>query len=191
MPRRKDTRARIIDLARSMLQERGFHRFSYKHLADALGIKTAAVHYHFPAKADLGTALVVHLRRDFQRWAAEIDSRGMAPSERLDAFFQLHGEMVDQGTASPFSMLEAEYGSLPDEMRREVRSLASEIHGWLARTLHQGVVDGEVDFPGDADEQAVVIGAAIQGAMHLARIFGPPAYRTAVAQLTKGMTPGG
>ena len=69
MPRRTDTRSRILDVAEDLLQDRGFNGFSYKDVAGALGIRNAAVHYHFPAKADLGVELVERARTDVDRAA--------------------------------------------------------------------------------------------------------------------------
>lgn len=189
MPRHSDTRERIIELALPLLQRRGFNGFSYRHLSEALGIKTAAVHYHFSSKVDLGVALAVDLRRNFQKWAAEIDARLPSARERLDAFFEMHTRFLDDEVVSPFGVLEAEYGSLPDPMRQEVRSLASEIHGWVARTLRQGLDAGELVFRGDADDQAIVLGATVQGALRLARALGPRHYHAAIAQLKRLIEP--
>ena len=86
-----------------------------------------------------------------------------------------------------FGVLEAEYSSLPDRMRHGVRSLASEIHGWVARTLRQGLDSGELAFLGDADNQAIVVGATVQGALYLARAFGPDHYHAAISQLKQLM----
>jgi len=36
----------------------GFHACSFREIATDVGIKSASVHHHFPAKADLGAALV-------------------------------------------------------------------------------------------------------------------------------------
>ena len=189
MPRQTDTRSRILEIAQPLLQRRSFNGFSYRHLADALGIKTAAVHYHFPSKTDLGVELAAELRRGFQRWAADVDSRIPSPRDRLNAFFEMHRHFLDEEVASPFGVLEAEYSSLPDRMRHGVRSLASEIHGWVARTLRQGLDSGELAFLGDADNQAIVVGATVQGALYLARAFGPDHYHAAISQLKQLMEP--
>ena len=62
----KGTRDQILDLAENLLLDKGFNGFSYKHIAEQLGVKNAAIHYYFPAKSDLGTALVERYRRHFQ-----------------------------------------------------------------------------------------------------------------------------
>jgi TetR/AcrR family transcriptional repressor of nem operon len=53
-----DTREQIMALGRSTVQAHGYGGLSFRELAKAIGIKSASIHYHFPAKADLGAALV-------------------------------------------------------------------------------------------------------------------------------------
>ncbi|WP_051324867.1 TetR/AcrR family transcriptional regulator [Candidatus Solirubrobacter pratensis] len=53
-----DTRARILDAARTLFAERGYAGTSMRDLADALGMTKAALYYHFPGKADILLALI-------------------------------------------------------------------------------------------------------------------------------------
>ncbi|MGR7122804.1 TetR/AcrR family transcriptional regulator, partial [Klebsiella aerogenes] len=46
----------LLDLADTLIQENGYQGFSYADLASKLGIRKASIHYHFPAKTDLGIA---------------------------------------------------------------------------------------------------------------------------------------
>lgn len=189
MTRRTETRSKILALAQTLLQRHGFHGFSYRHLADALGIKTAAVHYHFKSKETLGVEIVAAARLKFQQWAAEVDSNLENPKARLDAFFDMHREFLDSKIMPTFGALEAEYGTLPKRMRDEVRNLASEIHGWIARTLRQGQNGGDLVFSGDPDAQALMVGAAVQGALLIAQTFGAERYWATIEQIKLQMKP--
>ena len=51
-----DTRAELLDTAQELVQTGGFNWFSYRDLADRVGIRTPSIHYHFPTKTDLGVA---------------------------------------------------------------------------------------------------------------------------------------
>ena len=53
-----DTAAEILDVAERLVQVRGFNGFSYGDVASELKITTAALHYHFAGKAELGEALI-------------------------------------------------------------------------------------------------------------------------------------
>src|ERR1700761_9029702 len=77
------TAARILDVAGELVQERGFNGFSYADVAAQVGISKAALHYHFPGKADLGLALITRYASRFSESLAGIDRAGAAPKDRL------------------------------------------------------------------------------------------------------------
>ena len=49
-----DTPRASSTVAERLVQVRGFNGFSYADVADELDITKAALHYHFPGKAELG-----------------------------------------------------------------------------------------------------------------------------------------
>src|SRR5215475_2801136 len=58
-PKQKsDTADKILDLAETLIQTRGYSAFSYQDISDGLGIRKASIHYHFPSKTNLGIAVV-------------------------------------------------------------------------------------------------------------------------------------
>ena len=53
-----NTRERIIDKAFQLMLQRGLNGFSYRDISEPLGVKNAAIHYHFPNKSGLVKALI-------------------------------------------------------------------------------------------------------------------------------------
>ena len=51
-------RGRLIAEAEMLVKRRGYSGFSYADLAAVIGISKASIHHHFPAKEDLGAALI-------------------------------------------------------------------------------------------------------------------------------------
>ena len=49
---------KILELAESYIQIKGFNAFSYLDLAADIGIKAASIHYYFRRKDDFAFALV-------------------------------------------------------------------------------------------------------------------------------------
>ena len=82
-----DTGKKIIDLGELFLLRQGYNGFSYADIAVSLGIKNAAIHYHFPSKCDLGLAVIERARGRFQRWCAGKETAAMSDWEKLDGFF--------------------------------------------------------------------------------------------------------
>jgi len=48
-----DTKTAILERAMALLQSKGYDGFSYKDISGPMGVKNAAIHYHYPSKTDL------------------------------------------------------------------------------------------------------------------------------------------
>lgn len=183
-----DTRARILDLANSLLLEKGFNGFSYKHIAEQLDVKNAAIHYHFPVKSDLGAALVGRYRQQFQVWADEQQAARRSPVEKLNGFFGIALVYVRHGRkVCPRGMLEAEFNVLPAPVQGEVQALDEEMRRWLSNVLEEGRSSGSFVFSGEADSKALVMTATLQGILQIVRVAGPAVVFTAFRQLKKDL----
>ncbi len=187
---RRDTREAILNCAEQLLQRCGYSGFAYQQIGAQLGIRNAAIHYHFPAKADLGIALVQRYRARFAAWGAAL-SPALDGAARLRAYFALYAEHLeaDGCRLCPGGALAAEFGTLPDAIRLEVRLLMREMHTWLTQTLEQGRRDRTLDFGGDVDGKAVQVGAALQGGLQIARLAGPERFHQLLEQLSLELSP--
>jgi TetR/AcrR family transcriptional repressor of nem operon len=184
----RDTKREILDTAEAMIQDRGFNGFSYQHIAERLGVKNAAIHYHFRSKNDLGVAVIERYRRRFQRWAERLEGEERDPWRKLDAFIQIYIDLSENGNRiCPSGVLQAEYHSIPEELREATRALVTDMQAWLTRLLAEGRDRGSFHFPGEPRDQAVVIGATLQGALQIARACGAERFQAAIEQLKRQM----
>src|SRR5207302_10075529 len=78
-----DTATQILDVAERLVQERGFNGFSYADVARELGISKAALHYHYPGKAELGEALIERYAARFTDALVAVDAREIDAAEKL------------------------------------------------------------------------------------------------------------
>jgi len=184
----KGTRDQILDLAENLLLDKGFNGFSYKHIAEQLGVKNAAIHYHFPAKSDLGTALIERYRRRFQAWVDQQQTHPLSPTENLNGYFGITLSYLRHGgKVCPLGILETEFNILPVAVRVEAQALDMEMREWLSRVLEDGRVSGEFVFTGEAEGKALVITATLQGVLQIARAAGSEVVFAAVRQLKKDL----
>jgi len=184
----KGTRNRILDLAESLLLDKGFNGFSYKHIAEQLGVKNAAIHYHFPAKSDLGTALVERYRRRFSRWIVQQQEQSLSSTEKLSGYFGITLSYLRHGgKVCPLGILETEFNVLPVAVRDEAQALDKEMREWLSGVLEEGRASGEFVFDGEAMGKSLVITASLQGVLQIARAAGPEVVFAAVRQLKKDL----
>src|SRR5437867_9065528 len=81
------TRARILDIARDLIAERGYGGTSISQIAGKLGTSKAALYYHFKSKEEILDALLSEPMVAFQELAqkAGADPGGKHPEEILGA----------------------------------------------------------------------------------------------------------
>jgi TetR/AcrR family transcriptional repressor of nem operon len=183
------TAARILDAAEGLLQVRGYNGFSYADVSAEVGITKAALHYHFPGKADLGLALVTRYTGRFTAALAAIDRAGTTPAGRLSAYARLYDQVLQQSRMCLCGVLAAEYQTLPAPMREAVTHFFEENENWVEKVLEDGRQDGTLRFRATALETARVVIACLEGAMLVARPSGDPdRLRSIAASLLSGLT---
>jgi len=151
------------------VRERGFNGFSYANVAAELGVTSATVHYHFPAKAELGEALIT---RDTERFAdalATIHAGAPGTQAKLAAFAGLYADRLNARGVCLCAVLVAEYETLSEPMRRAIDRLFTDSEEWLATVLQQGREDGSLCFEASPRDVAGTIIGGLLGAMLLAR----------------------
>jgi AcrR family transcriptional regulator len=172
-----------MDLAESFLQEKGFNGFSYAHIAKALDVKNAAVHYHFRTKEELACAVIQRYRDRFQLWINNSRIKSLSPQEKLDWFFSIYTDTrVDNGKVCLAGSLETEFNSLPVSLQEQTESLTRELLGWLQTTLQEGRDADAFHFGGDPAAKAALILSSLQGSLQMARALGTENFHAVVRQ---------
>ena len=183
MVRSTNTQRAILDLAESFLQDKGFNGFSYAHIAKELGVKNAAIHYHFPSKEALACAVIQRYRDRFQLWINNARIKDLAPQEKLDWFFSIYtNTRADNGKVCLAGSLETEFNSLPASLREQTEALTRELLAWLQATLNEGKEAGVFHFGGDPASKAALILSSLQGALQMARALGTSKFHAVVQQ---------
>ena len=184
-----DTATRILDIGERLVQVRGFNGFSYADVAAELDMTKAALHYHFPGKAELGHALIDRYTRRFAAALGEIDARIPAAPDKLDAYAGLYAEVLRGRRMCLCGMLAAEYQTLPDPMREAVIAFIDANEAWVEQVLTDGRRDGSITLAGLASDAARLIVSGLEGAMLVARPYGDLArFSTAAEGLLAGFT---
>jgi TetR/AcrR family transcriptional repressor of nem operon len=177
------TASRIIDSAERLVQRRGFNGFSYADVADELGITKAALHYHFPGKAELGEALMERYAARFAAALQDVARREADAHAKLRAYARLYADVFQDERMCLCGMLAADYATLPEPMRRSVVRFFDDNEGWLTRILDEGRDAGTLTFDGSANEVARAILSGLEGGMLVARPYGDPTRFSAIADL--------
>jgi TetR/AcrR family transcriptional regulator, transcriptional repressor for nem operon len=172
-----DTREQILDLAETLIQTRSYGGFSYQDISDALGIRKASIHYHFPSKTDLGVAVIDRYAERFEQALTGLANDAKRSSlEVLEFYFQPYLEFA--GTTDRVCLcgsLAGEMLTLPDEMRARVDRFFRSHQAWLQAVLKRGEASGEFKLAAPATKTARMILGALQGGLLVKRTTGDAA----------------
>ncbi len=183
------TRDALLATAAERLQEVGWSSFSFRDLAELVGIRAASIHYHFPTKADLGVALVERMREERHGREHELIAAYPDPRERLLALGTLIQERVCTGGKScPIYALQAEYPVLPEPVQRAVKAWIDDCIAGIARWLADGRARGVLRFPGEPHHQALIVWAVLQQGTQLHRTHPTTDFQALVRQLVDSIS---
>jgi len=166
----------ILDVAQGLVIAGGFNGFSYADIADAVGIRKASIHHHFPSKADLVLALVDRYRLRAEAGLNALREKTSAPIEQLTIYINFWQTCILDSSA-PFcvcAVLAGEMQMLPTEAAASVRAHFTNLSAWLTSVLRDGVEQKQFFLTNSADEEAQILVACVHGAMLSARAFNDP-----------------
>ncbi len=145
------------------MRTKGYAAFSYADLAKSVGIAKPTIHHHFPAKEDLGSAIVeayiARVQCDFQR----IEGENRDVVARLEAFFNLFRQSTRGGLLPLCGALAAEMSALPEGLQKITRRFFDLQLKWLTGVIEQGIELGEVPRGRGARQKAFMLLSVLEG----------------------------
>ncbi|MCH8909027.1 MAG: TetR/AcrR family transcriptional regulator, partial [Candidatus Heimdallarchaeota archaeon] len=94
------TKEKILRQGLKLIQTKGYNGFSFKDIAEIIGIRKASVHHHFKSKELLGVQAIEYYRNKLIDRAEELLSSNIPTTHKLDAYFDfflywhIHGKRV-------------------------------------------------------------------------------------------------
>ncbi|MBL4771547.1 MAG: TetR/AcrR family transcriptional regulator [Planctomycetes bacterium] len=168
-----DTKTAILDAAQGLIQIRGYHAFSYRDLAELVGIKPASIHYYFARKSDLAEALVARYRVEFAGALAGLRNDSQDAMALLASYAGLYSKTFEnEGRWCLCASLAADVETLEDDLRLAVRGFFEDQEQWLERVIEEGARAGQLCLRGPAGVAARGILSALEGALITARAHG-------------------
>ena len=187
--REPGTAERILDTAEGLLQARGYNGFSYADVATELGITRAALHYHYPGKAELGEALIARYSDRFCTALAGLDEASRDAPITLEGYVDLYAAVLSRQRMCLCGMLAAEFLTLPPAMQRGVTAFFEHNSSWLQSVLDRGRREGTLMFSGPVRDSAAMVLGGLEGAMLITRMSGNvDGFRAAATRLLAGLS---
>lgn len=181
-PDATSTKQRILQVATRMMQQRGFHGFTFQDIAKELGISHVAVHHHYKTKGALGAAALQAYTEHFVAELAAISASARQPRGQLQAYAKLFEAVVDgSDRVCLCSIMAAELVTLPDAVKPEVVRFYERNEEWLAKVI--AAATGKRNTTQWVKQQATSFFALLGGATIGARAFADPSRLTSAASL--------
>jgi TetR/AcrR family transcriptional repressor of nem operon len=169
----QDTRTALLDCAEHAARARGIDGFSYADLAEAVGIRKASIHYHFPTKADLSSALMERYRVEVERACASMETRHETGAGRLEALIRFYRAALNGGkTLCLCVAFSASPESLSEDVISEIRAFRAMMAAWITAVFELGAKDGSIADVTDPVQEARAMLALLEGAHLGARACG-------------------
>lgn len=179
-----NTREQIIDKAFQLMLQRGPNGFSYRDISEPLGVKNAAIHYHFPNKQDLIRVLIEENQQTLRKGTSEFMAYGGPARPQLEGLFAFAINQCQCGR--PICMVGAlavDYDELSEDIKDANERFMKDSLNWLTKVMETGRKQEEFSFRGDARSKAMHILATMQGARQLARMHGTDYLETMFDQI--------
>ncbi|MFO1257923.1 MAG: TetR/AcrR family transcriptional regulator [Gammaproteobacteria bacterium] len=167
-----ETQQKILNAAESLIQTQGFNGFSYKDISGLIGIKTSSIHYHFPAKEDLGMAVIDWQFSKLLPILTQIKSNKLLSTRRklynfLEVVFGVTYQ--DQFKMCLGGMLASDVFLLTEPLRNKIKWFFEQLMGWLDSVISASDIKDSAKGLSNALSKHLVI--HLEGGLLLGRLF--------------------
>jgi TetR/AcrR family transcriptional regulator, transcriptional repressor for nem operon len=167
-----DTRTKILDVADDLVQRVGLNAMSYKHISDAVGIRKASIHHHFPKKEDLVDELLKRCEISYgYRYCQIADGKGEAP-EKLRKLTAVFAEGLSNKKLCLVGSICTNSNTLHDTSSHILQDTIKNTMSIFSRVFGQGRVEQTLNFEGSDEEAGFAFFSFLVGAQTISRTFG-------------------
>lgn len=176
---RPGKKTELVEAGLDLLHRRGFSATSVADIADAAGAPKGSFYNHFESKDDFGSAVLERYFAEVREALAETLQSGSKPAlARLKDYFVRLRRYVgrdDYQRGCLIGNISAEVSAVSAGTRAQLARLIRDWTGGLAACLEDGQRDGSVRGDLAADDLAVLLLDAWQGALLRAKVERKPA----------------
>lgn len=167
-----DTRTKILDVAEELIQNVGVNAMSYKHISDAVGIRKASIHHHFPKKDDLVDELLNRCKTSYgDHYTRIVESEDSAP-EKLRNLAGVFEDGLVKKKLCVVGSISTDRNTLQDSSCRILESTIKRTVNIFSKVFRQGKEEQSLSFIGTDEEAAYTFLSFLIGTQIVARVHG-------------------
>jgi len=164
------TKQQITLLADELIRSNGYNAFSYTDISKPLGIKNAAIHYHFPSKPDLALEVVHFHDESFNRFLERV--REKPALQKIKLFLNFYTSIQQTGRICVIGAFATDWNAMNDEIQSAMTNFTQKVIDWITETLESGINEETLNLSDSPYSEALSILTNIFAATQLSRISG-------------------
>lgn len=165
-----DTKTALLDAAEKAARMHGHDGFSFGDLSKTVGIRKASIHYHFPTKADLLTAMMTRYRENIIEYVSTLETKYPKASDQLIAYIDIYRNALSGGdTLCLCVALSIGRDGLTEDVQKELTLFRQAGTKWLTGVFERAQSDGSIANVGAPSDEAKLCQALVEGAQLVAR----------------------
>ncbi len=144
--KKKSRRDELIDAAAHLFSRRGYERTSVRDIAEAVGIQSGSIFYHFSSKEEILIEVMAFGIDRFFEAAEKAFARAKNPVEKLRYLFRAHLEalLIDEHRDS-MNVLLYEWRSLSPEGREKIVKMRDKYEKMWQEVLDEVASEGYIE----------------------------------------------
>jgi TetR/AcrR family transcriptional repressor of nem operon len=167
-----DTRTKILDVAEDLVQRVGLNAMSYKDISEAVGIRKASIHHHFPKKENLVDGLLERCAVNYgNNYLRIVDGKGQAP-EKLRKLAAVFENGLSNNKLCLVGSISTNRNTLQDSSCHILQSTIENTVSIFAAVFQQGRQEESLTFTGTENATAFAFLSLLVGAQTIARSHG-------------------
>lgn len=155
------------------MQEHSFDGFSFRELAEAVGIRKASIYHHFDSKESIAVEMLNQSAEHVTIWANA--HAHLPPVARLEAYcFDLYAERLGAGSKlCPAGAFTSSWSHLSEATRTAARRLMDVHLSFLSSAFEDGLADRSLQLPRTMTtrEAGQWFAGTVQGALTVSRAY--------------------
>jgi len=182
------TQEKILTTAESLIQTMGYNAFSYKDIAQVVGIKTSSIHYYYPAKEDLAAAVIDWQLNRLSLSLNELKfNASLSLQQKLLNFVDkvISLTVHDEMKMCLGGMLASDVISLTEKVKVKVRTFFNVMGKWIKEGISEGISDKEKLDIIQLEELSRYILVQLEGGLLMSRLYEDISYVETVKHYIK------
>ncbi|MGF1522785.1 MAG: TetR family transcriptional regulator C-terminal domain-containing protein [Leptolyngbyaceae cyanobacterium] len=175
MTKAEETKARIVEQAAILFNQRGYAGSSLSDIMTATGLKKGGIYNHFSSKDELAIAafdFAVQRAREIHLQALK-DGRGaIARLQSMTASFVEAFDVMSAMGGCPLLNTAVDSDDAHPVLRERTQQAMGEWRQLIRRIVQKGIQRREIHSDTDPDAVATVLIATLEGSLMLAKLYG-------------------